>query len=395
MDADGEAAVVASLRSQGFIPLRIDAGAGGTMRVGRRISLRMPEIALPWSRNRVRSRDLMHFTRELATLLRAGLPLDRALQSLANLAENDNLREVVRRILLEVQEGKSLSEALGTHARVFPPLYVNMVRAGEAGGVVESILERLADYLERSQKAKDEITSAMTYPIILALVGSASIIILLTVVLPKFSAIFVDLGAAMPASTRLVMAISEGIQHYWWLIALVVGAAVVGFRQWVATSRGRYTFDRLKLTIPMLGNVITKFQVSQFARTLGTMLRSGVPLIKSLEIVRNIVGNVVIRQALESVQRDVSEGKGLATPLERTGVFPSLALQMVAVGEDTGRLDEMLLVVSDHYERDFSNLVNRLMALVEPAMLIIMGLVAGFIIISMMTAIFSVNQLIQ
>jgi len=390
MEADAESAVVASLRSQGYIPLFVGTnGKGGRQRPA--ISLRLPDIS-SW-RGRIKSRDLMIFTRELATLLAAGMPLDRSLQSLASLTENERLKEVVGNVLLQVQQGKSLSRALAEHSRVFPSIYVNMVRAGEAGGIMESVLERLADYLENSEKARDEIRSAMTYPLILAFVGSTSIIILLTYVLPKFALVFNDLGATMPTSTRMVMGLSQGLQTYWWVAVLLGTAAVFGFRRFTSTPGGRFKVDRFKLTVPLFGELIRKVQVARFARTLGTMLKGGVPLLQSLEIVRAIVNNTVIVQALLAVQKDVSEGKGLAQPLERTGVFPALSLQMVAVGEETGRLDDMLIVVSDHYDRDVTNTVARLMSMLEPAMLLLMGLVTGFIVIAMLSAVFSINEM--
>jgi type II secretion system protein F len=390
MEADAEATVVTSLRSQGYIPLYV--GTKGKAAGRRRIPLpRLPDPST-W-RGRVKGRDLMVFTRELATLLRAGMPLDRSLQSLAGLTENERLKTVVANVLMQVQEGKSLSKALAEHARVFPPLYVNMIRAGEVGGVMESVLERLADYLESSEKARDEIRSAMTYPLILAFVGSASIVILLVYVLPKFATVFNDMGATMPTSTRVVMALSSGLQSYWWVAALVIVGTVVGFRRYTATEAGRLSFDRFKLNVPLFGDLIRKVQVARFARTLGTMLKGGVPLIQSLEIVRAIVNNSVIMRALVAVQKDVSEGKGLAQPLERTGVFPALSLQMVAVGEETGRLDDMLIIVSDHYDRDVTNAVARLMSMLEPAMLLLMGLVTGFIVIAMLSAVFSVNDM--
>ncbi len=389
MEADGEAAVVASLRSQGYIPLDVRAGtvaASGR----RRISLTLPKIGGGKS---VKSRDLMVFTRELATLLRAGMPLDRSLESLASLSENPVLSQVVGTVLADVQQGKSLSEALRERPEVFPTLYVNMVRAGEVGGVLESVLERLADYLESSQKARDEIRAAMTYPMILGVVGSLSIVILLTYVLPKFALVFADIGAALPASTRFVMSMSEALQSYWWVAVVATVGARAGFRRYTVTPSGRYNYDRWRLSLPLLGDLLTKQQIATFARTLGTMLKSGVPLLQSLEIVGAILSNSVIVTALESVHKGVSEGKGLSGPLEKTGVFPPLSIQMVSVGEDTGRLDDMLNVVADHYERDVSNAVTRLVNMMEPAMLLIMGLVTGFIVIAMMSAVFSVNQM--
>ena len=389
MEAAAESQVVASLRSQGYIPLAVERGL---VQLGKKraFSLRLPDLR---PGRRVKNRDLMIFTRELATLLRAGMPLDRSLQSLATLSSNVTLKESVGRVLAQVQAGKSLSEALGEHRAVFPPLYVNMVRAGEAGGVLESVLERLAEYLESSEKAREEVKSAMTYPLMLVITGGASILILLTYVLPKFTLVFADLGAAMPASTRMMMAVSDALRVYWWLGVLLVAGAWYGFRRYTSTPAGRLRYDRWKLGLPLFGDVTTKIQVSSFARTLGTMLKSGVPLLQSLDIVRAIVSNRVVAGALESVSKDVSEGKGLAAPLERTGVFPQMALQMVTVGEETGRLDDMLIVVAEHYDRDVGNAIARLMSMLGPLLLVVMGIATAFIVIAMLTAVFSVNEM--
>ncbi len=391
MEAAGEAGVVASLRSQGYIPLSIKAGSGGAGKAGgSKFSLELPAFRRG---RRVTPRDLMLFTRELATLLQAGLPLDRSLHSLSALTENEALKQVVAEVLGAVQEGASLSEALGKHAKVFPPLFVNMVRAGEAGGMVESVLLRLADYLERNQKIRDEVRSAMSYPIILALVASAAITILLVYVLPKFANLFDELGAAMPASTQFVMGASDLLQHYWWAAGLIVAGIVLGVRRYRSTPEGQLRWDGWALRAPLLGDLTSKVRIARFARTLGTMLQGGVPLIRALEIVRAVVGNRVINSAVGVVQQEVSEGKGLGGPLEKVGVFPPLAIQMVAVGEDTGRLDEMLLVVAEHYDREVTNTVNSLMSMVGPLILVVMGGIAGFIVIAMMSAVFSVNQM--
>ncbi len=389
MEASAEGQVVASLRSQGYIPLAVERGL---VQLGKKrgFSFRIPDLR---PGRRVKNRDLMIFTRELATLLRAGMPLDRSLGSLATLSSNITLKESVGRVLAQVQAGKSLSEALAEHRAVFPPLYVNMVRAGEAGGVMESVLERLAEYLESSEKAREEVKSAMTYPLMLVITGGASILILLIYVLPKFTLVFADLGAAMPASTRMMMGVSNALRSYWWLGMLLVAALWYGFKRYTSTPQGRVRVDRWKLTLPLLGDVTTKIQVSSFARTLGTMLKSGVPLLQSLDIVRAIVSNRVVAGALESVSKDVSEGKGLAGPLERTGVFPQMALQMVTVGEETGRLDDMLIVVAEHYDRDVGNAIARMMSMLGPLLLVIMGIATAFIVIAMLTAVFSVNEM--
>jgi len=391
MEAAGQAAVVSSLRAQGYMPLSVTEGAGSAAR--RAFSI---NFELPWRRApKVRSRDLMVFTGELSTLLKAGLPLDRSLGSLSALTENATLKRIVGEILGRVQEGRSLSQALGEHPEVFPPLYVNMIRAGEAGGVVETVLERLSEYLQSSEKTREEIKSAMVYPVILAVTAGGAIVIMLTFVLPKFATIFTDLGTAMPTSTRLVMGVSDFVIGYWWLLAGAIGAAWFAFRRWLGTPAGRERFDRFLLSAPVFGDLVRKLQVARFARTLGTMLKSGVPLIQALEIVRAVVANVVIGRALAVVQRDVSEGKGLSGPLEKVKVFPPLALQMVGVGEETGRLDDMLLVVSDHYDSEVSHAVARAMALISPLVLVVMGVITGFIVWAMISAVFSVNEVIQ
>ncbi len=396
MEASGEAAVVAHLRAQGFLPLAVTQGAragGGSFSLG---SLRTLSLELPWKKAaKVRSRDLMVFTGELSTLLKAGLPLDRSLGSLSHLTENESLKRIVGEVLARVQEGRSLSQALGEHPDVFPPLYVNMIRAGEAGGVVDTVLERLAEYLENSEKTREEIKSAMVYPIILATTAGAAIVIMLTFVLPKFAAIFADLGTAMPSSTRFVMGVSDFAIGYWWLIVAASVAAWLGFRRWRESPKGRTRWDRFVLSAPVVGDLVAKLQVARFARTLGTMLKSGVPLIQALEIVRAVVANVVISRALGVVQREVSEGKGLTGPLEKAKVFPPLALQMVGVGEETGRLDDMLLVVSDHYDGEVSHAISRAMSLISPAVLVVMGIITGFIVWAMISAVFSVNEIVQ
>jgi general secretion pathway protein F len=390
MEASGEAAVISSLRSQGYLPLSVKEGSGSVARRALKF-----DFELPWRRApKVKSRDLMIFTGELSTLLKAGLPLDRSLHSLSALTENATLKRIVGEVLARVQEGRSLSQALSEHPETFPPLYVNMIRAGEAGGVVETVLERLAEYLENSEKTREEIRSAMVYPLILASVASIAIVIMLTFVLPQFATIFEDLGSAMPASTRFMMGVSDILIGYWWALIILAFAIRTAIKRWLATPAGRERYDRFLLGAPVLGDLVRKLQVARFSRTLGTMLKSGVPLIQALEIVRAVIANIVIARALVGVQKDVSEGKGLVGPLERAKVFPPLALQMVGVGEETGRLDDMLLVVSQHYDGEVSRAIERSTQLINPIVLIVMGGVTLFIVWAMMSAVFSVNEII-
>lgn len=389
MEAGEERTVVARLHDQGYLPLRI--GLPGQAKPKASLTrLSLPEVSF---KGKVRQRDLLVMTQELATLISSGLPLDRALSVLNGLIAKEELKKTVSQVLRAVQQGKSLAEALAEYPKIFPPLYVNMVKAGELGGFLDTALQRLAEYMERAQQVQDEIKSALTYPVLLTLTGGASIVVLLTYVLPKFTAIFGDLGQALPTSTRVLLGISEGLRSYWWLLSLLMMGAWFGARQYIATPQGRFQWDRWRLRLWLFGQLLTKREVGRFARTLGTLLKSGVPLLQALEVVQDVVGNEMMSRALKEVRVGVREGQGIAAPLGRSGIFPTLALQMVSVGEETGRLDEMLMRVAEYYERDTYNQVKRLTSLMEPLLILVMGLAVGFVVISMLSAVFSINDI--
>ena len=388
MEAGEERVVVSRLHEQGYLPLRIVLPGQAKPRVAlSRFSL----PALP-GRGTVRQRDLLIWSQELATLISAGLPLDRALSVLTGLTTKEELKKAVGQILRAVQQGKSLAEALAEYPKIFPPLYVNMVKAGELGGFLDVVLQRLAEYLERAQQVQDEIKAALTYPILLTAVGGLSVTILLTYVLPKFAVIFGDLGQALPTSTRVLMGISHSLRAYWWAFVLAGVGSWLGGRQYLATPQGRFAWDRWRLRLWVVGPLLRKREVGRFARTLGTLLKSGVPLLQALEVVQDVAGNQMVSRALREVRVGVREGQGIAGPLGRSGVFPTLALQMVSVGEETGRLDDMLMRVAEYYERDTYNQIKRLTALLEPLLILVMGLVVGFVVISMLSAVFSIND---
>ena len=388
MEAGEERVVVSRLHEQGYLPLRIVLPGQAKPRVAlARFSL----PALP-GRGRVKQRDLLIWSQELATLISAGLPLDRALSVLTGLTTKEELKKAVGQILRAVQQGKSLAEALAEYPKIFPPLYVNMVKAGELGGFLDVVLQRLAEYLERAQQVQDEIKAALTYPILLTAVGGLSVTILLTYVLPKFAVIFGDLGQALPTSTRVLMGISHSLRAYWWAFVLAGVGSWLGGRQYLATPQGRFAWDRWRLRLWLVGPLLRKREVGRFARTLGTLLKSGVPLLQALEVVQDVAGNQMVSRALREVRVGVREGQGIAGPLGRSGVFPTLALQMVSVGEETGRLDDMLMRVAEYYERDTYNQIKRLTALLEPLLILVMGLVVGFVVISMLSAVFSIND---
>jgi general secretion pathway protein F len=324
-------------------------------------------------------------------LLGAGLPLDRSLNILSEISENRQMKGVVRSVVESIRGGGSFSEAIQQHPNVFPRFYVNMIRAGEAGGVLDIVLDKLNEFLEATKEMKDHVVSAMIYPAILIVTGGLSVIILLTFVLPKFSVIFAELGSALPLPTQILLSFSNALQKTWWIILLILIALGMYLRSQLRTDRGRYRWDAFKLR--MMGDVIRKLETARFCRTLGTLLKSGVPLLQSLNNAKDVIGNQAIALPLETVLKGAKEGKGISAPLTAANVFPPLALSMIRVGEETGQLDAMLLRVATAYEKSLKEAVKRFVSFLEPVVILIMGLVIGFIIVSMLMAIFSITDL--
>jgi general secretion pathway protein F len=384
LEAADRKIAVARLEEQGQLPIKVfspdEEGIFGS------------EMQLPWKRKRVPRNDLLIFTQELAALLRAGLPLDRSLTILGDLTENQYLKEIGNELLREIKGGKSLSEGLAMYPRVFPKLYVSMIRAGEISGALEQILARVAEYLEEAEELKGYFISSLIYPAILAMVGSGSIIIMVTFVIPKFAAIFENAGAPIPLPMQILLAISGVLTGYWWLILLALGGIGYLWRRSMATEEGRLNWDRRVMRIPLLGSLLQRLEVSRFSRTLGTLLQSAVPLIQSIGIVRDVVSSKVISTAMDSVISGVKKGEGLAKPVKEAEIFPSFAVHLLEVGEETGRLDEMLLQIADTYDRELRTSIKRLVALFEPAMILFMGIVIGLMVVSMLYSIFSIND---
>ena len=376
IEAADEKTAVEMLRNTGVIPLKLEAPREG---LRQKISLRSAKG------------DVLTFTTELTALLGAGLPLDRSLNIISEVSESKEMKGVVQSVLKSIREGSSFSEALQKHPKVFSRLYVNMVRAGEAGGVLDIVLEKLNEFLESSKELRDHIISSMIYPAILMVAGGLSIIFMFTFVLPRFSTIFSELGASLPLSTKMILALSSAVRSYWWMIGAGLTAAVVLSVKYVRTPEGRLMWDGLKLK--MLRDVVMKVETARFCRTLGTLLKSGVPLLQALNNSRDVVGNRVIASALESLSRGAKEGKGLSAPLAAAGVFPQLALSMIRVGEETGQLDTMLLKVAATYEKSLREAIRRFMGLLEPVIIMAMALIIGFIVVSVFMAIFSILQL--
>jgi general secretion pathway protein F len=377
IEAADQKAAIERLKNTGVIPLEVKSPANRGFR--RRI----------WF---ITSKgDLVSFTAELSTLLAAGLPLDRGLNILSEITEHLGMKAIVQSLLKSIRGGVSFSEALQKHPEIFPRFYVNMVRAGEAGGVLDAVLERLNEFLESSKELKDHVVSAMIYPTILLATGGVSIIILLTFVLPRFSIIFAELGSSLPLSTQILLAASEILKSYGWIFLVLMVAVWLTLRQYIASEQGRYRWDGLKLRL--MDDLIRKLETARFCRTLGTLLAGGVSLLQALNNAREVIGNRVIAVAIEAVSKGAKEGRGISEPLSRANVFPPLALSMIKVGEETGTLDQMLLQVAVTYEKSLKQAVKRFMSLLEPVMILAMGLIIGFIVISMLLAIFSISDI--
>jgi len=376
IEAADEKAAIGRLKDTGVIPLKITA---------------QKESFRKKIRFRASKADIQTFTSELSTLLNAGLPLDSSLKIIADISEIGGMKSVVQSLQSSVREGISFSEALRKHPGIFPRLYINIIRAGESGGALSAALEKLNDYLESGRELREHIISAMIYPSILIATAGVSIIVLFIFVLPKFSVIFAELGGALPLPTRILISIGNGLKASWWILlpAMVVGWFAI--RHNITTVRGRYRWDRIKLWL--VGGLIEKLETARFCRTLGMLLKSGVPLIRALNNAKDVIGNQVIVSALGAVSKGAKEGKGIVVPLAEAGVFPPLALSMIKVGEDTGQLDNMLLKVATVYENNLRETIKRFMSLLEPVLILTMGLIIGFIVISMLMGIFSITDL--
>jgi general secretion pathway protein F len=384
MEAADDGSAAMKLQEMGLIPVRIAAAT--------RKSILSREIELPWKSRSVGHKELLIFTQELRTLVHAGFPLDRSLAILSQLAESPAMAEVVQDVLKEVKEGRSFSEGLAKHPAVFPKVYISMMKAGEAGGALDEILGRLVSYLETAAELRSYIIGAMIYPALLSIVGLTSIVILTIFVVPKFTAIFVDIGVELPLSLAVLNFLSTLFSTYWWLffiIVLVAGWAVFRFRE---SDDGRLKWDRWMLQLPVAGKVVRKIEVARFSRTLGTLLHGGVPLLQSMNIVRDVIGNRSIAKAVEPIRNGIKKGEGIAQPMRKSGVFPPLAIHLVEVGEESGRLDSMLVQVSEIYDTDVRNSVKRLITFFEPALILVMGIVIGTIVVSMLMAIFSIQD---
>src|SRR5438552_10506592 len=384
MEAIDARAVAEQLRKSSYFPIKV-------AQQSERTSL---FASLGGASSRVRQRDLLAMTQMLATLFEAGLPLDRALGILEELAPSPRVRTIVGDLLRSVRGGSSLIEAMAKHhPRPFSRLYNNMVRSGEKGGVLEVTLRRLAEFLEARAAFTDALVSALAYPVVIFSVGIGAIVFLMTFVIPRFATIFADLGQAVPLPTQILLSLSAGFQHYWWALVLVVLAAILAWRVRTGTPEGRLAWDQMVLRLPLVGALSTKVETARFARTLGTMLKSGVPVMGALAVVGDTMTNQAVGRAVGRLADGVKRGGTIAAGMQAEGRFPALAVHMVRVGEETGRLEEMLLKVAETFENDVRVELKRVLGLLEPAMILGMGVLVAFIVVAMLLAIFSINEI--
>jgi general secretion pathway protein F len=383
MDAPSKDLVIAQLQESGNIPVSAkEVGSG----------FRLSNLLR--GRSGLTQREVGDITQQLATLLGAGLPLDRSLGILAELAENERIQQTVEKIRNRVREGGSLSEALEERHGVFSRFYINMVRAGEIGGSLDQTLSRMAEYLERSKELKDNVVSAMIYPALLVVLAIASLILLMVYVIPQFAPMFEEFGGELPTLTVIVMAVGDILQNYWWMMILAVVVISLWFRSQMARPASRRRWDARFLRMKGVGDVIAKIETARLARTTGTLLVNGVPLLSALSIAKNVMTNTVLADDVAEAAKQVKTGTAMAKALAVHGNFPRLALQMVNVGEETGKLDDMLLKVADTYDREVRVTIDRLMAMLVPALTLGLAVVIGVIVMSVLMAILSINELI-
>jgi general secretion pathway protein F len=344
---------------------------------------------------RISAADIAVMTRQLATLVRAGVPLVDSISALTEQVEKESLVRVLSNVRESLNEGTSFAKSLEAHPKVFAPLFVNMVSAGEASGTLENVLERLADYMEGQARLRGKVASALAYPVLMMFIGGGLVAFLMIAVVPKVTNIFQNLGQALPWNTQLLIFSSGVIANYWWAIILVTGLTIFLFQRWKTKPAGRLRWDSFKLRAPLFGRLTLLVAVARFTRTLSTLLASGVPLLKAMEIGRNVLGNAKLEGVVTEAIGSIREGESIAEPLKRSGAFPPMVIHMIAVGERSGQLEGMLENVSRSYESDVETRVTALTSLLEPLMILVLGGVVGFIALSILLPLMQMNQLVQ
>ena len=398
LDVGSQNEAISRLKEMGYFPTKVveadktkdksdkktktagAADAKGKKKGGININIKIPGLS-----GRVKPKVLTTFTRQLATLVDAGLPLLRGLRVLERQERNPTLKSIINDLALAIEGGSTFSEGLAQHPKVFNRLFVNMVKAGELGGVLEVVLNRLSEFMEKAQKIRGKVKAAMFYPCAVIFVAVTILTVLMVFVIPKFEAVFKDMleGQGLPAFTQFVLSISRAIAGHFVITLIAIVAFFIGLKLFTRTRFGRRLFDRFKLNFPLLGPVVSKVAISRFTRTLGTLVSSGVPILQALTIVKETSGNIVIADAVSSVHESVKEGETITAPLEASNVFPPMVISMVDVGEQTGALPEMLMKIADNYDDEVDNAVSAMTSLLEPIMIVILAVIVGSIVIAL------------
>jgi general secretion pathway protein F len=399
LEADSPKTLRSKLRTDGIFLTDVLAQAEGSRAAvskGTNASLVARDIDLrKLGRGRVNTDDVAIFTRQLSTLLHAGVTLVESLSALVDQVEKERFKRALSDIKQRVNEGSTLADALAQHPKIFPNIYVNMVRAGEASGALDAVLTRLADFTENQARLQQKILSTMLYPAIMMVVGGGILVALMVFVVPKVTKIFETMKATLPLSTRILIATSNFFQNWWFIAVPLMALGVWLFMRWTKSPKGKPKWDRITLKAPVVGQLVRLLAISRFARTLSTLLKSGVPLLAAMDIVKAVMTNVVLAEVVEKARDSIREGESIASPLKRSGEFPPLVYHMVAIGERSGQLEDMLTNVADNYETQVNVRIGALTSLLEPLLIVVMGAVIAFVALSILLPILQVNSAIR
>ncbi len=405
VEATNQTSAISMIRERGLFPTRVveasaaarqapktDPKASPSVKKKARKSAAKTQIRMPSFLIRVKPKLLMTYTRQLATLINAGLPLLRSLQVILKQEHNPALKQATEKIAESIQTGSTFAEALAQHPRIFNRLYINMVKAGEVGGVLDVVLNRLAEFMEKAQRIKNKVTSAMVYPIVVMFMAVGILVFLMLVIIPKFEEIFADLlgDTGLPVLTAMVINASRLMASHFIYIFAIVAGIVVAVKAMTKTRWGSFAMDMVKLRVPIFGTLVRKTAVARFTRTLGTLMTSGVPVLQALTIVRDTAGNEVIARAVNQIHDSVKEGENMAPPIEASGVFPPMVVSMVEVGEETGELPEMLMKIADNYDDEVDNTVAGMTSIIEPLLIVFLAVIVGLIVVALFLPLISI-----
>ena len=382
--------VISRLQGMGLFPIGVSEDGRSGAKASVKKAVRRVEVSGSLG-GRIKTRDITNFTRQLSDLLTAGLTLTNALGVLVTQSENSKFKEIIRAVRNDVQSGGSLADALAKHPRIFSKLFVSMIRAGEIGGLLESVLMRLADFQEKEDELKGKILSALAYPIIMVIVGTAAIILLMTFVIPRFVSMFEEMGIALPLPTQILIFISSFVRDYWWIVTVGICILIVSINRIFKTTEGRRIFHRWQLKLPLFGALIKKREIARFARTFGELLKNGVNILQALQVSSETMKNQIISEEIVKIRTNISEGERISDPLRSSAIFPPVVVNMIAVGEESGHLENVLMKIAVSFESDVDRSVKTLTSLLEPAIILIMGCLVGFIAISMLLPVFTIN----